>query len=90
MCIRDSNQPPTHTFNLWANGIKLGTFAYGSLPITITNFPFAFPTVEFKVINLADEACRKTTVYVFECKKPEGGDCGTVSYTHLDVYKRQL
>lgn len=71
----EHNQPPTYTFNLWANGINLGTFAYGSLPITITNFPFAFPTVEFKVINLADEACRKTTVYVFECKKPESNDC---------------
>ncbi|MFZ1704788.1 MAG: T9SS type A sorting domain-containing protein [Saprospiraceae bacterium] len=68
------NQDSTKIFGLWANNVKLGNFHFGSLPLTLTQFPFGFPTVEFTIVHLGNEACRKEIIHVFECSK-EGNNC---------------
>ena len=71
----DHNQDSTKIFGLWANGVKVGNYYFGDLPVTIQNINFNVPTVNFIIVNLSNETCRKEFNYVFECATNQGEEC---------------
>lgn len=71
----DHNQEGSSSFYLWANSKKLGPFLYSNLPLSINEFPFDFPLVEFRVVDAGDEACRRVKVYTFDCVPEEQETC---------------
>ena len=71
----DHNQDSTKIFGVWANGVKVGEFHFGQLPITIQNITFNTRVVVFKIIALPNEACRKEIMYEFDCLPGNGGNC---------------
>src|SRR5690606_1566498 len=67
-------QDSTKIFGLWVNGIKLGNYHFGSLPLTLTNVAFNDAQVTFNIVNLSNEQCQKEWTYTFQCLQ-NGGDC---------------
>ena len=41
-------------------------------------------------MDSAEERKKEIAALIEDAKEPSNGDCSPVSYTHLDVYKRQL
>ena len=79
MCIRDSHRPVIYT-------IPVGSLA--SLPQNENRTPFSMITAS----RLATEKHIDWLVRAVVCAKKELPELSfdTVSYTHLDVYKRQI
>lgn len=63
----DHNQDSSQVFGLWANGVKVGEFLFGDLPITVQNITFRNRVVVFKIIPLHNEDCRKEFTHEFDC-----------------------
>ena len=71
----DHNQDSTKIFGLWANGVKVGEFHFGQLPITIQNINFSSRVVIFQIIALPNEDCRKEITYEFDCLPGSDSNC---------------
>ena len=78
----DVDNPPSDSFDLWANMEFFGTYSLSDLPLTIQDFPWdGGPTDHVKVCLFDDNAppgqpfcCKLQPFQVPDCLNP-GGDC---------------
>lgn len=84
------------SFNIWANGLQFGRFAYKDLPLSITNFPKSGNNLDWiKIFDSKNPNCFEGTEFktqecgnppcAFESLKVEKGDCSTDSTYTLAV-----
>lgn len=71
----EHNQDSTKIFGLWANGVKVGNYYFGDLPVTVQNITFDGPTVNFLIVNLSNDNCRKEFTREFVCATGNGEGC---------------
>jgi hypothetical protein len=67
----DHNQDSSLVFALWANGVKVGEFLFGDLPVTVQNITFQSRVVIFRIIPLHNEDCRREFTHEFDCLHQE-------------------
>jgi len=72
------DNPPSDSFDLWANGNFFGTYSLNDLPLTITDFPWDGGSNDVVKVCLGNtntnSCCRTKEFHVPDCLDP-GGPC---------------
>lgn len=71
----EHNQDSLQSFRLWTNGVMVGDYTFGQLPVNIQNITFRNRRIVFKIIPLHNDECLKEFIHEFECLPGENEPC---------------